>query len=140
MPVCGADVMAWGLGGNNQNSHLADKSSRVPFRFNAGSQLGQILSRGSAERIWGEFVILVRQKNFSANFDGEFSSRTFLANFSVFFCQHFSPPPKTNSRPKFTSRNCRHSSPISLSRTHFFFTPIFCLLGSNCRSFKGQND
>ena len=34
-----------------------------------------------------------------------------------------------NSRPTSTPRNCRHLSPISLSRAQFFFTPIFCLLG-----------
>ena len=61
-------------------------------------------SRRYAERIWGEFFILVRRilgklpANFSANFDGEFWKRIFRPCFS-----RFSGHPK-NSRPKFTSR------------------------------------
>ena len=57
-------------------------------------------SRHYAERIWGEFFILVRRSlgrlpaNFSANFDSEFFGLVFPG---------FEPTQK-NSRPKFTSR------------------------------------
>ena len=58
--------------------------------------------------------------NFSANFDG------FFLLFRRFFVLVFpgNQPPK-----KFTPQICRHSSPISLSRTQNVFTPIFCLRG-----------
>ena len=64
-----------------------------------------IWSRRYAERIWGEFFILVRRilgklpANFSANFDGEFGWRIFRPCFSK-----VSGRQKKKSRPKFTSR------------------------------------
>ena len=81
-------------------------------------------SRGCAERIWGEFFILVWRilgkalANFSANLDSKFRWRMF---------------PVLQAHKKFTSkihaRTCQHSSPISLSRTQNLFTPILCLRG-----------
>ena len=80
--------------------------------------------RRYAERIWGEFFILVRRilgklpANFSANL---------IANFDALFFQGIRPP-KTFT-PKIHVQNCRHSSPISLSRTQNLFKAIFCLRG-----------
>ena len=65
-------------------------------------------SRRYAERIWGEFFILVRRTlgklpaNFSANFDGEF----LIATFSPLFFQGFRPPKKftpKNSHPELSA-------------------------------------
>ena len=72
-------------------------------------------SRRYAERIRGEFFILVRRilgklpVNFSAKFDGEFRWRIFWPCFS-----RVSGHPKKFT-PKIHVQNCRHSSPISLS-------------------------
>ena len=88
---------------------------------------GNYRAWGSAEGMWGELFILVQRilgklpPSFSANFDGDFLL------LSTMFFQDFRPP--KISLPKFTPRNGRHSSPISLSRTQFFFTPMICLLG-----------
>ena len=87
-------------------------------------------SRGSAERIWGDFfggggggprILGKLPANFSANIDGEF----FLWFFRPFFSRVSGSPIKFT--PKIRAQNCRHSSPISLSRTQNLFTPIFCL-------------
>ena len=81
-------------------------------------------SRGSAEQIWGEFFILACRilgnlpASFSANSDGEFWSRLFRPCFS-----RVSGLPKKFT-PKIHAQTCWHSSPISLSRTQFFFTPL----------------
>ena len=56
--------------------------------------------------------------NFSVNFDGEI----FLQVFRPCFSGVSAPPP-----PKIHAHNCRHLSPISLSRTQHLCTPIFCL-------------
>ena len=85
-----------------------------------------ICSRGSAERIWGEFLVLVWRifgklpANVSANFDGKFFPRSSRPCFS-----RASGPPKKFT-PKIHGQNSRHSYPISLCFT-FFCTPIFCL-------------
>ena len=86
-------------------------------------------SRGSAERIGGEFFILVRRilGKFASEFLSEFWWRILIANFSALFFQGFRPPKKFMH--KIHIQNCRHSSPISLSRTQNKFTAIFCLQG-----------
>ena len=87
---------------------------------------GRCWSRGSAERIWGELFILLRQilgklpENFSANFS---APNFFCELFSLVFCR-VSGPSK-----KFTPKIHRHSSPSSLSWAQMFFTAIFCLQG-----------
>ena len=89
-------------------------------------------SRGSAERMWGEFSILAWRilgkspTNLSANFDGKFFTRFFRP----FFSRVSAPPPKKKFTPKIRAQNCRHSAPISHFLRHFlFYTPIFCLRG-----------
>ena len=66
--------------------------------------------------------------NFSANFDGETFVREF---FGLVFPGYQSPPEKFT--PKTHAQNCRHSSPVSSSRTPNVFTLIFCLLGRSTR-------
>ena len=63
----------------------------------------------------------------------QISQRILMANF---FCELFhlvisgvSGPPPPKFTPKVHAQNCRHSSPISLSRTQNFVTAIFCLRG-----------
>ena len=56
-------------------------------------------------------------------FLSKFVSEFFSANFSALFLQGFRPPP-----PNIHTQHCRHSCPISHSRT-YFFTPSFCLRG-----------
>ena len=92
---------------------------RIPIRW----------SRDPAERIWGEFSNLVWRNsgklptNFSANSDGKFFPRIFRR-----CCSGVSAPPKKFTA-KIHAQNCRHSSPISLSQTQKFLTPIFCSRG-----------
>ena len=66
-----------------------------------------------------------------ANFDGDFFLRIIPPCFSG-----ISGRPKKFT-PKVHAQNCRHSSSISLSRTQYSVTPIFCLRGrptnSPCR-------
>ena len=78
----------WGLPWATKSSQSTSYSGQINW------------SRHYAERIWGEFFILVRRivgklpANFSANFAGEF--------FSLVFPRFQATPKK--SRPKFTSR------------------------------------
>ena len=62
--------------------------------------------------------------NFSGSFDGEF--RDF---FGLVFPVFKPPPPPPPKKKEIHAQNRRHSSPISLSRTHIFVTPIFWLRG-----------
>ena len=73
----------------------------------------------------------------SANFDGEFFSANLSALFFRLVFPGFQgppPPPKKKFTSKIHAQNCRHSSPVSLSRTQFFFTPIFCFRRSTFSS------
>ena len=82
----------------------------------------------------GWFLYLVRRifeescqqpANFSANFDGEI-----FPQFSgLVFPRFIAPPPPQKFMPKTHAHNCRHSSPISLSRTQFLFHGDFLLIG-----------
>ena len=61
--------------------------------------------------------------NFSANLDANFDSEFF----GLVFSRASGSPKKIT--PKIHAQTCRHSSPISLSRTQTYFTPSFCLRG-----------
>ena len=118
------------------------------YRRSKGPEFGQKRGGNSVpakfrESFVAEFVVPgVVQSGFRVNFlfwSGKFSEncrrisqRILMANFdSEFFglvFPGFQATPKKFT-PKIHVQNCRHSSPISLSRTQNLFTAIFCLRG-----------
>ena len=101
-------------------------------------------ARGSAERIWGEFFILVRcvsgklPANVSANFDGESFPQMFRSCFSRISSP---PPPKKTSCPElsaflsnftFSSPKLFHADFLLNGEDQFFLGAMILLLEASC--------
>ena len=121
--------------GKHTNKHLANMAKLADKPLENREVFGrffvpEILQSGFGVNFlfWsGEFWENCR-RILIANFDSEFFGPSFPERIFRPFFSRTSAPPK-NSRPKFTPRNCRHSSPISLSRIQNLFTLLFCLQG-----------
>ena len=104
---------------------------RVPGREDRSQMLVPTFCR--ADLGWNFYFGPANLRKIAGEFFSEVWWRILIANFSALFFQGFRPPEKFT--PKIHVQNCRHSSPISLSRTQNLFTAIFCLGGGDQQMF-----
>ena len=126
LKLFGPDIFRWGEG--LPRERVGAKKFSVPLETQCKQTVDpEVLQSGFGVIFnilaWRNLGKL--QANFSANFDGDF----FRNFFGLVFQGFRTPPPQKRITPKIHSQTCRHSSPISLSRTQHFCTPIFCFLG-----------
>ena len=100
----------------NKSEEIGSNRNHSGYSWRQGTQIGVLMKTRNVNRKKSAWRILGKWPAKSANFDGEF----FPLIFRHCFSRVSGPPQKNKFTPKIHAQNCRHSSPISFSRTQIF--------------------